>query len=172
MNVNKWFHYEFSHFSWSRSIYGVLLSAIWRYHRRWIVFHSTKAYAGQFCYFCKKWRNCHLNIILKITGKAIKCFLVFWKTTYSPPGDEQMIWNQSCPCLEIWCAEAMENDRANPPHLIFFFFSQDKKIVLHYIPLSSLGCESQWQMSLSFKRDKHMWDWLLWGWPRIINQWQ
>lgn len=152
------------------AVFGVL-SVIWRYHPWCIVFHSTKDYADQFSYFCKKWRNCDSNIILKITGKAIKCFLVSGKTTYCPQREEQLIWNQSCPCLEIWCAEAMENDRANPPHLSLFF-SQDKKIALHYIPLSSLGCESQWQMSLSFKRAKHMWDWLLWGWPRIINQWQ
>lgn len=39
-------------------------------------------------YFCKKWRNCNLDIILKITGEAIKHILVFWKTTYCPQGEE------------------------------------------------------------------------------------
>lgn len=165
-------YHEFSHFSWSQHLR--VLSVIWRYHPLYIiVFHSTKDCAGQFCYFCKKWRNCNSNIILETTGKAIKCFLMSWKTTDIPLGEEQLIWNQSCPCLAIWCAEAMENDLTNPPHLsCLFFFLQDKKIALHYISLSSLGCESQWQMSLSLKRAKHIWDWLLWGWPRIINQWQ
>lgn len=64
----------------------------------------------------------------------------------------------------------MENDRANLSHISLFSPPQDKKIALHYILLSSSDCESQWQMSLSFKKAKHMWDLLLWGWLKIIYQ--
>lgn len=52
----------------------------------------------------------------------------------------------------------MENDRANLSHISLFSPPQDKKIALHYVLLSSSDCESQWQMSLSFKKAKHMWD--------------
>lgn len=133
---------------------------VWCYHPRCIEFQSKRILSVSFCYFCKKYTNCNSNIKLKITCKAIKCFLVSPRTTYVPQGEEQLIWNQSCPCLAIWYAEAMENDQTNSPRLSRLF-SRDKKIALHYILLSSLGCESQWQMSLSFKRAKHMWDWLL-----------
>lgn len=162
---------EISHFAWSQWNVGVL-SAIWRYHWQWIEFNLAKDCFGQFSYFLKKLRNCNLN-----SGKAIEHFPVPCKITYFAQRDDQSIWNHSCPCLAIWWAEEMENGQCNPAHsclffLFSFFFTRDKKIALHYIPLNSLGCESQWHMSLSFKMAKHMWDWLLWGWPRIINQWQ
>lgn len=149
MEISNPSYCELCYFSWSYSTYWVLC-VIWQYYPRCIVFHATKDYAGQFSYFSKKWRNCNLNIILKITSKAIKGFLVFWKATYLSVRISVDLKSELSLFGDLmWWGNGKWPGSTTPFN--FFFLFHDKKIALHYIPLSSLGCESQWQISLSLK---------------------